>query len=310
MAMLPWIIASALLTPVLIFAVLAYLRYQRKPKFRRGRLEPLEQRLLAELTERSDPALAERLRRQLALLPVHCRLHFDKSLSLSLYPGEDSTQVESDDIRFPNRSDFRLATISFTAGEQKFKAQVGATGGRLFEMIIRPNPRRFLRSSVIEVTGYERAGDAMQPTAEIPRQRYDTVPAFTGILGEWSARFGLDDVCRPLEKSARSRALSRINATLPADYLELMRHTDGFIVGSWHVRGLADVRSVSLGAHEYFVLADEADFVACVREGSETGTVCLCAITGDSPIPEGASLTKVIDDALKADSDDKVDRNV
>lgn len=304
MTILLWIVAAAIVIPALLFAVLAFLRYRRKPKFRRGPLEPLERRLLAELTERSDPALAQRLRRQVELLTVHCRLHFDKSLSLDLYPGEQRTQIEHDDVRFPNRSDFRLATISFTVGGQKFKAQFGATGGHLFEVIIRPNPRRHLHASDIEITRYERVGEAMQATNELPHQRYDIVLALTGLLGEWSARFGLEDVYRPLDKSARSRALSRINATLPADYLEMMRQTDGFTVGSWHVLGLAEVRAVALGAHNYFILADEADVVACVREGAETSTVFVCAIADQSPTEEGASLRNVIEEALNGESDE------
>ena len=299
MTILLWIIAAAILTPTLLFALLAFLRYRRKPKFRRGPLEPVERRLLDALVERSDPPLADRLRRQIELLPLHCRLHFDKSLSLELYPGDQRAAIEADSVRFPNQSDFRLATISFTLGGRKFKAQFEATGGRVFGMIIRPNPRRLLRAREIDVTRYERVGDAMEVSGEIPHRRFEPVPAFTGLLGEWSARFGLEEVYRPLDKATTSRALAGIDAALPADYLEMMRQADGFAVGSWQVLGLAEVRSVALGADDYYLLANEGDTVACVRKGSKSATVYTCLIEDESPTEEGTSLRKVIEAAME-----------
>ena len=128
--------------------------------------------------------------------------------------------------------------------------------------------------------------------------RYEKLPEFTDFLGEWSKRFGLDDVYRPLDPGSAERALAQINARLPTDYLEMMRQTDGFTVGPWHVLGLAEVHAVALGAHTYYHLADDGAFAACVREGSRTGTVYVCPIEDDAPSAEGESLRKLIEESF------------
>lgn len=282
------------------FGLLVFLRYRRRPRFTRGALKPLEQRLLAALVEHSEAPLADRLRRQIELMPVHCRLHFEKMLSLELYPEpSDRPALDSADVLFPNRSDFRVATLSFRLRGQKFKAQFGATGGRLFDMIVRPNPGRLLHASDIEVTRYQLGENAFEVAARIPHDRHETPPQLTGLLADWSKRYGLGDVYRPLDARTTKRALAPIDAMLPADYIEMMRQTDGFTVGTWRVLGLAEIYRVALGDHNYYYLADDGAVVACVREGSKTGTICTCAIDDvDAPIEEGTSLAKVIDKSL------------
>lgn len=299
MTILLTILAIIVLVPASVFGLLAFLRYRRMPKVRRGPLKPLERRLLAALVEHSEPGLAERLSRQIPLFTRYCRLHFDKSMSVDLHADEAGyARLEGSDVAFPNRTDFRLATLSFTLRGETFKAQFGATGGRVFDIVVRPNPRRLLSATDIEVTRYQRGDDAFEAKYRIPQEPYEAVPAFSGFLGEWAQRFGLHDVNRPLEGEVAQRALAQIDATLPPDYLEILRQADGFTVGSWRVLGLAEVHSVPLGAHNYYHIAHDGAFAAYVREGSQDGLVYVCAIEDDMPLAEGTSLRELIEKDL------------
>ncbi len=243
-------------------AALWLARYRRRPKFRRGPLRPLESTVLAALLERSAPPVRERLAKQIALLRVHCRLHFEKLMTLSLYPErEDYPLLDAPDVCFPNRNEFPLATMSFVIRDAKFSAQFSAVNGRLFDVGIRPNPRHVLATSEINVTRFQQKTD----------------PFVTAAIGTFDER------------------LATIDAALPEDYVAWLRQTDGFEHGEWRVYPLAEVRSVPLGDHNYYCLADDGAIVLYVREGSRGGRLYTCAIADDDVMPTDASFRAIIE---------------
>ena len=252
-------------TAALLLAGLAGLRlarYRRRPKFRRGLLRPLERTLLEALKERCDPAVQERLAKQTPLLRTHCRLHFEKLMSLELYPDrKDYPLFDADDMLFPRRDEFRLGSMSFVVHDAKFTAQFGAVNGRLFDVVIRPNPRRVLAAAKIDVTRFQQT----------------TNPFETPLLATFDHR------------------LAAIAAALPEDYVAWLRQADGFERGGWRVFPIAEVRSVPLGEHNYYCLASDGVIMLCVREGARSAQLYTCAIADDAVLPTDASFRAIIE---------------
>lgn len=119
---------------------------------------------------------------------------------------------------------------------------------------------------------------------------------------EWSKRFGIVDAHSPLAAAAADRLLSRIDASLPADYLELTRQANGLSVGNWEILGLSKVHSVALGERDYYILASNGDSYLAVRRGARDGLLYGCSTASEEPLAEGASFRDAIERDLREDA--------
>src|SRR4051812_27860373 len=91
----------------------------RRPKFFKGDLKAFEKSLFSELQNKLPQEVGQLIPKQLDFLKRGVRLYFPKSYTLELY--DDKTNPLSNDLLFNRKDEFKLATISFSHNDTKYK---------------------------------------------------------------------------------------------------------------------------------------------------------------------------------------------
>lgn len=138
-----------------------------------------------------------------------------------------------------------LATVSLRREGTKGRiaAKVWVVNGDLFEIIF--NARMARVKEVASIEGVKLNEKFFAKREETSWQVPDRLAA------RWKVR----DANPPLDKEARTEALSNFEVGLPDDYVQLMAEADGFRVDDWLVLGLEDVYETP-GAPGTYVLAE------------------------------------------------------
>jgi len=101
-------------------------------------------------------------------------------------------------------------------------------------------------------------------------ERPETERRFSGWLQQWAVRNGAQRARVPLDSKERSIRLSRVDAELPQDYLEITEQTEGLEFKDCAVFGLSDVREFAGDDGNYYLLAElNGRGVLGVRAGSQ-----------------------------------------
>lgn len=221
---------------------------------RRDPFTPLERALLDALAERLQPEARQLLGSQIAQVNRVNRLTAGKEVNV--YRLRHGKPTFDQAVAFPNQvEEAKLAVITFrAAGRPKaIRVDFWLVKGLLFEVQFDQSPKG-IRPDEIEVKEVKVRLDPMV-SAPVPARALDPA-ALTDWLGAWHSRYGLADVKEPLPLAERARLLSEIDATLPADYLEMIAQTEGFMVNRCRVHGLSETRSVALPDASVLILAE------------------------------------------------------
>lgn len=244
---------------IIIFSFVGLALYainSRRPKFFRGNLKSLEKRLFKELENRLGSPAGQLIPKQLVYLKRGVRLYFQKSYTLELYEAKKNPLPN--DILFERKDEFKLATLSFTVAETKYKAEFTTYSGRIWGITVRPNPKRLLISSIKEFDKFKLNNEPMEKIdQEIAVEYYPVGENFAGLLGKLANEHVLSEVRKPLPQKQKELFFKLSETKFPNDFLDLCDQANGFKIDGVHVSGLGGMQAVALEDDNYLMIAEK-----------------------------------------------------
>ena len=274
-----------------------------------GRLHlyPFETRIIEVVKSRLDDGAASKLQRQIEVINKIQRLTDGKEVNL--YQMRRGKPAFDDSLRFPYTADEALlASVIQTRLDQplKLKVEVWLVKGRLCSLVFNHAPKEFFagmnfRVAQAEIVDVKIWFDPMRPYGTGVDRPVDA-SALTGWLCEWYAKGRVAGLHAPLPQSERSALLSRIDAQLPSDYLELVAQTEGATLAACTVHGMAGIRQVVWPDANYYIVAEmEKLGVLAVKEGERNAQLYFSQYEDGAVQAIGTSLKKALDRLLKLD---------
>ena len=119
------------------------------------------------------------------------------------------------------------------------------------------------------------------------------------ILNDWPNELLSDALNAQLDiESSRdgfNTLLESINAKLPPDYLEFIKHVGGAKIFGWMVFGLAEIRKIVYPRDNYYILAEkEGKATLAVKEGGHDAEIYLLGVEDGEASKLGKSFKKAL----------------
>ena len=255
----------------LIFLGLVYAAYQRRPKFFKNGLKPLEKKLLEELANHLPAEIASLVSQQIPFFKRGCRSYFPKSYVFEI-TDEENNRIPPDGL-FKRKDEFKLATLTFSHGASHFRAEFSTYNGKVRDVIVRPSVSYMLQATNIKPNKFKLVNDPSEHLdIAVQVEFFEPATKFTGALGEIGEFLDLKDVRKPLPEEQQQLFIRLTPAKLPPDYIELMKETNGFIVHDCSVFGFGPLERVSMEDGDYLMLAGKEGGCLCVK-ASKSRTV-------------------------------------
>ena len=233
----------------------------RRPKFFKGDLKAFEKSLFNELQNKLPQEVGQLIPKQLDFLKRGVRLYFPKSYTLELY--DDKTNPLSNDLLFNRKDEFKLATISFSHNDTKYKADFQTYSGRVWGMTVRPSPRKILGTKIKIFDKFKLNNDPTEKLDfEIVTEYFAENEILNGTLQDLKQKYGLTQIKKPLPNKQRELFIKKSETKLPLDYISLCEQTNGFNINDVSVGGLGSWQSVPLDDDNYLMLAEKS--VGCL----------------------------------------------
>lgn len=254
---------------------------RRRPKFFRGRLKPLEKSLYQELARKLPPAAAKRMTEQLSYLRRGVRCYYPKSYTLELF--DDAERPLPKEVRFERADAYTVATVHFTMGQIKYKAEMAAAQGRVSGITVRPNPKAILFTSMKEPDRFRLNNDSMEKgEIETSTDYFPPDSPFDGRLGALAAEHVVREVRRPLAEEQWKQLLRRSDTRFPDDWIDLFRQTNGFMLDNCQVFGWGAMEDLSLEDGTYRMLAEKASGCLAIRKIKKRTEIKYFSYNGDA----------------------------
>lgn len=288
------------ITALVILAVLYIASYRRRPKFNNKGFTDLENILLIELYGLFDSETQKKLKAQIKHFePIgKWRQYWKKSMSIELY-GDNENSL-SDSFKYKRKDESKLATIRFKANDEKFYIEFENYDGRIWGWKIRPNPKKIMKTTSIEITSKKINNDPntfAQNTFK--KKKFKSIPKFEGLLGELNTINSINQVFHPIGKKFLKNYTKRIDSKLPDEYLQIIEKSEGVDFGYFKILGVSEIYTTGLDDGNYYHLAEFDDGVITVKEEDYSGTIFYCHYSGllDNL---GTDFTNVILDCAKS----------
>lgn len=252
-----------------IFVLAFYSINSRRPKFFKGDLKAFEKSLFTELQSKLPQGVGQLIPKQLGFLKRGVRLYFPKSYTLELY--EDKKNPLSNDLLFNRKDEFKLATISFSHNDTKYKADFQTYSGRVWGMTVRPNPRKILGTKIKKFDKFKLNNDPTETLDfEIVTEYFADNEIFIGTLQDLKQKYGLTQIKKPLPDKQRELFIKQSETKLPLDYISLCEQTNGFNINKASVCGLGSWQSVLLDDDNYLMLAEKCSGCLTIRQSKRS----------------------------------------
>lgn len=254
---------------MVILGLAFYSINSRRPKFFSGNLKAFEKSLFNELENKLPQEVGQLIPKQLSFLKNGVRLYFPKSYTLELY--DDKTNPISSEHLFNRKDEFKLATISFTHNEIKYKADFQTYSGRVWGMTVRPSPRKFLGTKIKTFDKFKLTNDPTeQLDLEIVTEYFADNEVFHGTLQDLKQKYGLTQIKKPLPDRQRELFIRQCETKLPIDYISLCEQTNGFNIKEVCIGGLGSWQSVPLDDDNYLMLAEKSSGCLSIKQSKRS----------------------------------------
>ncbi len=283
----------------LTFLGLAIAERKRRPKETTKGFTPLEKQLLSEFYKLFDDELTTKLKTQIAYFEPKgkWRQYWEKSMSIELYTDHENPLIDTE--KFNRNDESKLATIRFKVNEEKYSIEFNSYDGRLWGWNIRPNPKTIQKVTSIVVTS-KKVNTDPNSFAEVSfeKEKLTTASKFTGWLQTLEKIETPTEVFQPMEEVLLKKYVTQIDATLPKDYLSLIKQTEGINFTDYIILGISEIRTTHFDDGNYYHLAEFDDGIIAIKEGDKTGKLYYCNYSGI--INElGTDFSKVILEKIK-----------
>jgi hypothetical protein len=252
-----------------IVGIAFYSINSRRPKFFTGDLKVFEKSLFRELENKLPQNVGQLIPKQLGFLKRGVRLYFPKSYTLELYG--DNTNPLSNELLFNRKDEFKLATISFTHNDIKYKADFQTYSGRVWGMTVRPSPKKILETKITNFDKFKITNDPEEKhDFEIVTEFYADNETFNGSLQDLKQKYSLTQIKKPLPDKQRQLFIKQSETTFPTDFILLCEQTNGFIIDEVSVSGLGSWQSVTLEDDNYLILAEKNSGCLTIKQSKRS----------------------------------------
>jgi hypothetical protein len=263
---------------------------------RGSRLYPFEVSLIEAVIDRLSGESGLRLRKQVEAINKIQRIAEGKEVNL--YKMSHGKPSFDDGLSFTGTGDEALlATVSLedpSGKRSRLKVELWLAHGRLFSLVFNERPGGLfgqLQTAQPKIADVRIWFDPMQ-SQKVPRRATSISPS--DWLDDWQNKGRISQLQIPLSREERTAALERIDAVLPADYVDLLSRTDGLKLGEYVVHGAAKIRKIVTVDANYYVLADAESNGLVVKEGGQDGELFVLDYEDESMWPVGKSLKAAI----------------
>lgn len=271
----------------------------RRPKFFKGDLKAFEKSLFTELQNKLPQDVGQLIPKQLDFLKRGVRLYFPKSYTLELY--DDKTNSLSKELLFNRKDEFKLATISFSHNDTKYKADFQTYSGRVWGMTVRPSPKTILGTKIKTFDKFKLTNDPTEKLDfEIVTEYFADNQTFNGILQELKQKYFLTQIKKPLPDKQRELFIKQSDTKLPLDFISLCEQTNGFNIKEASFGGLGSWQSVPLEDDNYLMLAEKSNGCLTIKQSKRSTKLKYHSYEDETDIRDlGDSFLKALDTFLK-----------
>lgn len=265
----------------LIFLAIVFASYRRRPKFNNKGFTTLENKLLIELFVLFDSGIQAKLKAQIEYFEPKrkWRQYWDKSMSMELY-GDNENPL-SGNLRYKRKDESKLATIRFKVNDDKYHIEFNNYDGRIWGWKIRPNPKSIMKSTSIKITNKKiNTNPNSFAQSTFKKEKFKTIPKFNGLLDELSSLKSITEVFKPIGIEYLENYIKRIDSKLPAEYLDIIKQSEGVDFGEFSILGISEIRTTGLDDGNYYHLAEFDDGILAVKEEEKNGTIYYCHHSG------------------------------
>lgn len=286
----------------LVFLGLVIAARKRRPKYTSKGFTPLEKQLLSEFYKLFDDELITKLKTQIAYFEPKGKLrqYWEKSMSIEFYADHENPLTDTE--KFNRNDESKLATIRFKVNEEKYSIEFNSYQGRLWGWKIKPNPKTIQKVTSIVVTSKKVNTDPNSfAIISFEKEKLITTPKFTGWLQTLEEIEMPTEVFQPMEEVLLKKYATQIDATLPKDYLTLIKQTEGINFAHYVILGISEIRITQFDDGNYYHLAEFDDGIIAIKEGDKIGQLYYCNYSGI--INElGTDFSKVILEKIKSET--------
>lgn len=219
-------------------------------------LTAVERKLIQAVAEQLTTEAKSLLYAQIERVDYVQRLTQGKEVNM--YCMKANKRGPEQSLLFPlNQEEVKLAVVEFTssASSKPFRATFWVVRGYVCSIEYNLTPK-YVTDSNMTITKVKilidpmvgRKGKVIEPLVD--------VQTLTGWVRHWANLWKLQNLRKPLPSVEREQIIHNLSVTLPGDYLELVAQTDGLKVHDCVVFGLSEIRSVTLPAKNYYLLAE------------------------------------------------------
>jgi hypothetical protein len=98
----------------------------------------------------------------------------------------------------------------------------------------------------------------------------------SGWLFEWGKKQKIAKSARPVGEQRIAEVTARLPTTLPADYLELVRQSEGLLYGDCAIMGITEIYEINIESKKYIMIASiGADGAIAVSVDEPIGDIFL-----------------------------------
>lgn len=266
----------------LVFLGLMFAANRRRPKSTNKGYSKLEKELLKELFDLFDTELKEKIEFQLRYFEDKrkWRQYWEKSMSVELY-GDNESPLLIENL-YPRKDESKLATIRFKVDEIKYSIEFDNYDGRVWGWKIRPNPKSIMMNTSIEIINKKINTDPnsfAQPKFKKEKNNNETnLSGCINLIFEFSSA---KELYQPIGAEFSNNYISRINAVLPQEYIEITQQTEGANFNEFIILGISEIRTTGLDDGNYYHLVEFDDGIITIKENDYEGKLFYCHYSGE-----------------------------
>ena len=244
------------------------------PEFSKGRLSPLERRLLREFSVLFDTSLKNKIKKQIQYFGKQGRcwqIDDEQGYRLELYENENNPMEER--YCFPLTTEADLARFDFSAGKKSFVITIHGYNGRIWGWSIFPHPGKLLGNSRIRIT----EGEILQHPEQVQLNSDQQVQVIfredDSLLSALLESPSIKEVRAPGNIDRLLQRLDRTNTRLPEEFIDLLRISDGMIFADGKINGSRTLLKIMNREAIFWPLAEFKNELLGVRPGDTRGRI-------------------------------------
>ena len=262
---------------------------------RHGPLKFYEKKILLSVGDQLPPEKQTEFIKQIDAIHSLVRNNGKKDV-LFRYKAQDKERLQNASPFFNISPERTFASVKFQATElsEDFHAEIGLVNGVLFSIEFNKTPKAIGRKPVaIQETRI--IAESMWPDHDQPPPK-----TLSGPVGEWMDKQGFSSFHSPLSANAIEEWKAYFNINFPAEYLDIIKQTEGAESDNLIIHGLSNLPRVVFPDENYLILCEiKGCGVLTIGRSGKDNRIQFFHFEDDGPLPEDGSFYSVLENRFE-----------